>query len=178
MAGRKPRIATLGKPCCGSVESSAQTDVSLPHVHRDVLWTAPCLAPMTDFDDDCVSVVIEAPTNSLSVLDVDSIEVVHHDDADDLGDANDDGSAMPAMEASESELDDLDTDADDPDETDELDDAANADDDVGNKNDDTQTKSNCNVRVAISMFLIILANICAKTAIVVENPSQHKALKT
>ena len=136
------------------------------------------LDPVADFEDDNVSVVIEAPTNNMSVLDIDSIEVVHYDDADDLDSANDDGSAMTAMKVSERELDDPYTDAGDPDETDEINDVADADDDVGNRHDDTQTKLNCKAIVAMSMFLIILANISANPATVVENSSQHKASKT
>ena len=64
-------------------------------MHQDVLWTASCLDLVTDFDDECASVVIEAVTNSPSVLYVDSIEVVHYDDAnmggtDDIDDIDDD----------------------------------------------------------------------------------------
>ena len=73
-SGRKARVASSS--CCGSVESGAQTDVSLPHTMRDVLWTASCLDPVADFDgDDGESVVIEAVPASSSVADIDSLEV-------------------------------------------------------------------------------------------------------
>ena len=130
---------------------------------------------MTDFDDDCVGVMIEAPTNSLSVLDVDSMEVVHYDDAtmhdtDDLGDADDDESDLPAMAASEDELDDPDVDADDIEDTGESDDAADKSntnvDDVDDVRilgmDDASTKDSCNTIVAIAMFMIMSADIFVK----------------
>ena len=94
--GHKARIATLGKLCCSSAEASAQTEVSLPHDHRDVLWTASSLAPVADFDDDNTSVVIESSASSPSVLDLDIIEAVKHDDDDDLDDAKNAGSKEKA----------------------------------------------------------------------------------
>ena len=82
--GSKVRLANISQPCCGNSESSTQTEVSLPHIMRDVLWTASSLDPIVDFEDDNASVVIETHAESPSVLDIDSIEVAHHDDADDL----------------------------------------------------------------------------------------------
>ena len=123
--GHKARIATLGKLCCSSAEASAQTEVSLPHDHRDVVWTASSLAPVADFDDDNTSVVIESSASSPSVLDLDIIEAVQYDDDDDLDDAKNVGS----------EPDNSDVGADNPDETNKFDDAVDANDDAGNTND-------------------------------------------
>ena len=40
---------------------------------------------MTDFDDECASVVIQAVANSPNVLDTDSMKVVHYNvDVDDV----------------------------------------------------------------------------------------------
>ena len=66
--------------------------MSLPHTARDVLWTASCLDPVADFEDDDLSVIIEACTNGSSVLEIDTIEVLHHDDDDDSDDAKHVGS--------------------------------------------------------------------------------------
>ena len=103
---------------------------------------------MADFEDDNASVVIEAPVTvtSLSVLDVDSVEIVGYDDV--ITDDTDD--EMPVM-ASEDEMDDPNVVTDDPDETDESDEAEDVD---RNKDDDTQTKLSYNVIIVMSMFLI------------------------
>ena len=82
--GSKVHLANISQPCCGNSESSTQTEVSLPHIMRDVLWTASSLDPIVDFEDDNASIVIETHAEGPSVLDIDSIEVAHHDDADDL----------------------------------------------------------------------------------------------
>ena len=66
-----------------AILNQAQTEVSLPHIMRDVLWTASSLDPIVDFEDDNASIVIETHAESPSVLDIDYIEVAHHDDADD-----------------------------------------------------------------------------------------------
>ena len=81
-SGHKIRIASTS--CCGSVESGAQTEVSLPHTMRDVLWTASCLDPVADLDShDSESVVIEAAPASFSVADIGSLELTQDDDLDD-----------------------------------------------------------------------------------------------
>ena len=85
-------VHIIGGPCCEKAECGTQTQVSLPHTARDVLWTASCLDPVADFDDDDLSVIIEACTNGSSVLDIDTIEVLHHDDDDDSDDAKHVGS--------------------------------------------------------------------------------------
>ena len=59
------------KSCCGNVGSGTQTDASLPHILREVLWTASCFVPVAGFEEGNKSVVIEAATNSPSILDVD-----------------------------------------------------------------------------------------------------------
>ena len=85
-------VHIIGGPCCEKAECGTQTQVSLPHTARDVLWTASCLDPVADFEDDDLSVIIEACTNGSSVLDIDTIEVLHHDDDDDSDDAKHVGS--------------------------------------------------------------------------------------
>ena len=40
--GTPKSVASILRPCYGCAEASAQTEVSLLHVHRDILWTAAC----------------------------------------------------------------------------------------------------------------------------------------
>ena len=71
----KKRIATADKMCCSQhADASVQTEVTLPHAHRDVLWTASSLSPVADFEEDDMSVTIENSAGGPSVLDIDAIE--------------------------------------------------------------------------------------------------------
>ena len=161
--GHKARIATLGKLCCSSAEASAQTEVSLPHDHRDVLWTASSLAPVADFDDDNTSVVIESSASSPSVLDIDIIEAVQYDDDDDLDDAKNVGS----------EPDNSDAGADDPDETNKFDDAVDANDESKEK-----AESNFSAIAVMPMFLIVLASASMRRGAVIESLCPYKTSKS
>ena len=81
--GTPRSVASILRPCVGCAEASAQTEVSLPHVHRDILWTAACLEPVADVEDDDASGVIETHASHPSVLDIDSVEAVQYDEVDD-----------------------------------------------------------------------------------------------
>ena len=91
------KVCMTGGSCYGKSESGTQTQISLPHVARDVLWTASCLDAVADFEDDSASIVIEGPmtVTGLGVLEVDSVEIVDHDDV--ITDDTDD--AMPTMKS-------------------------------------------------------------------------------
>ena len=66
--GSKTQFANISHPCCGNSESGTQTEVFLPHIMRDVLWTASSLDPVVDFDDDNAGIAVEAHAGGPSVL--------------------------------------------------------------------------------------------------------------
>ena len=79
--GSKAHFANTSQPCCGSAASGTQTEVSLPHTMRDVLWTASSLDSVMDFEDDSASAIGEAHA-APSVLDIDNLEVAKYEDTD------------------------------------------------------------------------------------------------
>ena len=164
------RICMTGGSCCEKSESGTQTQISLPHVARDVLWTASCLDAVADFEDESASIVIESPVNvtGLGVLEVDSVEMVNYDDV--ITDDTDD--EMLTLK-SEDESDDPNAEKDN--EANESDVAENVD---RNEDDDAQTGSSRNEAMIMLKSLTVLTNTSAKATKVARNPGQQEASKT
>ena len=70
------KVCLVRGPCCETAELGTQTHISLPHVARDVLWTASCLDAVADCEDEGTSAAVCIPMagTGLGVLDVDSVE--------------------------------------------------------------------------------------------------------